>query len=130
MNERQINQKHDKSSNARAKAKATATATANASKDNDRRSSRVEDAIGRDLAQTFYDVVGLSNSRHHGDEEEVMGVGPGASMDVGGVEPEPEAESEADMEAEAEQQSNNFISTANNSDPRATDPVISKLHKR
>jgi len=41
-----------------------------------------------------------------------------------------EAELELDTEAEAEQQSNNFISTANNSDPRATDPVISKLQKR
>ncbi|XP_017024839.1 uro-adherence factor A [Drosophila kikkawai] len=127
MNERQINQKHDKSSNARAKA--------NAGQDNDRRSSSssrsssnsVEDAIGRDLAQTFYDVVGLSNSRHQG-EEEILGV----AMDDGN-EPEPETEAEAQAEseeAEAEQQSNNFISTANNSDPRATDPVISKLHKR
>ncbi|KAH8290773.1 hypothetical protein KR054_005774 [Drosophila jambulina] len=143
MNERQINQKHDKSSNARAKA--------NAGQDNDRRrssSNSVEDAIGRDLAQTFYDVVGLSNSRHQR-EEEILGVAPrkGLGMGMGmddGNEPEPEAEkekqtetdteteaeSEADMEAEAEQQSNNFISTANNSDPRATDPVISKLHKR
>ncbi|KAH8234256.1 hypothetical protein KR038_004884 [Drosophila bunnanda] len=140
MNERQINQKHDKDSNARAKA---------ASQDNDRhrsssssssRSSSAEDAIGRDLAQTFYDVVGLSNSRHQG-EEQILGVALGTGLGMGmddGNEPEPEAEaeaeteteSEADMEAEAEQQSNNFISTANNSDPRATDPVISKLHKR
>ncbi|KAH8253355.1 hypothetical protein KR032_005028 [Drosophila birchii] len=128
MNERQINQKHDKSSNARAKA---------ASQDNDRSSSSsAEDAIGRDLAQTFYDVVGLSNSRHQG-EEEILGVALGTGLGMGmddGNEPEPETEaeteSEADMEAEAAPQSNNFISTANNSDPRATDPVISKLHKR
>ncbi|XP_052838982.1 LOW QUALITY PROTEIN: uncharacterized protein LOC128254162 [Drosophila gunungcola] len=156
MNERQINQKHDKSSNANANANANANSNASANKDIDR---SVEEAIGRDLAQTFYDVVGLSKPRHGGAELQIQ------VLPDDGDEPAPDADSEVetdtdtdtdghgdeerdsqrdretegkdtdtdtekDMEAEAEQQSNNFISTANNSDPRATDPVISKLQKR
>ncbi|KMY96416.1 uncharacterized protein Dsimw501_GD24924 [Drosophila simulans] len=131
MNERQINQKHDKSSNA------NANANSNASKDIDR---SAEEAIDRDLAQTFYDVVGLSKPRRGEEEvlpEDEAGLGRSADSEVDkGAEADRkrsrnrEAELELDTEAEAEQQSNNFISTANNSDPRATDPVISKLQKR
>ncbi|XP_016972530.1 uncharacterized protein LOC108039883 [Drosophila rhopaloa] len=147
MNERQINQKHDKSSNA------NANANASANKDIDR---SVEEAIGRDLAQTFYDVVGLSKPRHGGeqvlpDDEPAPDADSEVETDTDRErerdgerdserdkemdrerdrETEKGKETETDTEAEAEQQSNNFISTANNSDPRATDPVISKLQKR
>ncbi|XP_044248935.1 uro-adherence factor A [Drosophila takahashii] len=121
MNERQINQKHDKSSNANANANANSNSNSNANKDIDR---SVEEAIGRDLAQTFFDVVGLSKPRHSGGEVELVLPEEREGNRNGN------GERETDTEAEAEQQSNNFISTANNSDPRATDPVISKLQKR
>ncbi|XP_039484304.1 uncharacterized protein LOC120447031 isoform X2 [Drosophila santomea] len=137
MNERQINQKHDKSSNANANAKANSNSNSNASKDIDR---SVEEAIDRDLAQTFYDVVGLSKPRRGEEEllpEDEAGLGRSADADADSevdkgaeAERETELELETEAEAEAEQQSNNFISTANISDPRATDPVISKLQKR
>jgi len=102
----------------------------------------VEEAIGRDLAQTFFDVVGLSKPRP-GAEVEVLpgdepGAGPAPDADAEDADRDRERErnrnrnreTDRDTQAEAEQQSNNFISTANNSDPRATDPVISKLQKR
>lgn len=133
MNERQINQEHDKSSNA--------NSNSNANKDNDHSD---EEAIGTDLAQTFYDVVGLSKLpgvEDEGDGEDADEPQPdvGAESDSDSEsaseiemegETDTDTDTDTDTEAVAKQQSNNFISTANNSDPRATDPVISKLQKR
>ncbi|XP_041448796.1 uncharacterized protein LOC111070981 isoform X2 [Drosophila obscura] len=113
MNERQINQKPDKSSKANGNEEntnANGNVNGNVNGDNDR---NVEDAIGRDLAQTFYDVVGMSNPHQSQVSDVNGGEGPVAMA-----------------AAEAETQSNNFISTANNADPRGLDPVISKLQKR
>ncbi|KAH8371570.1 hypothetical protein KR093_008076 [Drosophila rubida] len=119
MNERQINQQHDenKASTTATATAATTTAAANPPQSESERESE-------SVAQVFYNVVGIG--QHQSPAQAEAQSQDGQRKD----KRERERERKREREREREQQFNNFISTANNADPSAADPVISKLQKR
>ncbi|XP_030386405.1 uncharacterized protein LOC115633116 [Scaptodrosophila lebanonensis] len=119
MNERQINQELDDWSDA--------DGNGDTNSDSD---------VAKTLAETFYNVVGLANSYdtyNNSNNERLL---RRRKRNSSGRCKQPEQLLMGQEQQQQEQQQlekqhfNNFISTANNEDPCATDPVISKLQKR
>ncbi|XP_034104874.1 uncharacterized protein LOC117568376 [Drosophila albomicans] len=130
MNERQINQQHDEDIEPQHKATATATATVESERDNDE-SERESESV----AQAFYNVVGIGQHQSQAQKRQQPQPQPQtAPQSQLQLQPQSQDSKRKDNNSRAakagQQQFNNFISTANNADPSAADPVISKLQKR
>ncbi|ALC42010.1 CG33988 [Drosophila busckii] len=103
MNERQINQEHDEDYE---------SGNANEHENENENSIANANGNGNENIQRFYHIVGLPQ------QQQQHSNGNGNKKNKKNCVPK------------VEQQFNNFISTANNADPSAMDPVISKLQKR
>ncbi|EDW01663.1 GH21564 [Drosophila grimshawi] len=117
MNERQINQQHDEN---------------NVPHHNEPQNKNPNASANRNVAnvaQAFYDAVGIGQHQSPIQTQNQFH----SQFHVNAQPHSSNSNSNRNNNsrgASAQQQFNNFISTANNADPSAADPVISKLQKR